>query len=380
MQGVALGWLVHRITGSTLALGLVAFAGQIPVLPLAPLAGVLADRVPPRLVSIVTQLVLGGQAVGLAWLALQESPALPPLFALAILQGVASAFDLPARQTLLPSLVPREDLPSAIALMSASFNVARIGGAALGGLVVVALGEPLCFGINALTYLLSAAVLVAVAPAVVAASGPRDGPVRALREGLAFARTSVHLRAAVPMLLVLSLLGSPFLAMLPATAAALPGGDARTLGWLHAAVGAGAILGTLRVASIVDPRRLPALAALGFAGLGAGLLVLAADASFGGALAGCALCGLGMLLGMASTNTWIQTSTPDAMRGRVMSLYTAAVVGVYPLGALLQGALAARLPAALLHALGAVAVIGGAAWLALRREAIVAAWPDAPRP
>jgi len=338
MQSVALGWLVFRLTGSSLLLGSVTFASQIPTLFLAPLAGVLADRVRLTRMVAVTQGLLALVAFTMACLIFGGWVSVPWILALAVVGGVVSAFDQPARQTLLVELAGPEDLSSAIALSSAAVNAARIVGPAVAGVLVAALGEAICFLINGLTFTAPIAVALLVRPRHLRQAGRRESPLAALRSGLGYARRAPHTRTVLPLVAITSLVAFPYLPMLPVFAGEVLRGGPELLGWLNVAVGAGSIVGALAVAALVDRRKLVPRIAVGLCCYGAGLVVLGLSREAYLSLAALPLVGFGMLSLLSSANTVIQTDSPESMRGRVMSLYTTVLIGFFPLGALLCGA------------------------------------------
>ncbi len=366
MQGVALGWLVFRLTGSTLLLGVVTFASQIPVLLLAPIAGVLADAAPLRRVIVATQSLLALCALALALLAGFGTPTVGAIVAIAAATGVVVAFDLPARQLMLTELAGPEDLPSAIALSSTAVNAARIVGPALGGVVVAAVGEAACFAINAVTFLAMIGAAALVRPAHERAVSTPEPPLRALSAGVSYARRAAHVRALLPVVAVVSIAGLPYVTLLPAFAGDVLDGGPTLLGWLNAAVGVGAIAGALSVASLADRRALLPRVAVGLTAFGLGLLGLGLSRWAWLSLASLALSGFGMLASLSSANTILQGDTPDEIRGRVMSLYTTVLVGLYPLGALGTGAVAGRAGVGATVAGTGVVLLGTAAWFSRR--------------
>lgn len=338
MHTVALGWLVYRLTESSLLLGTVTFASQLPVLILAPFAGVVADRSSLRKMVATTQSLLSAISFSLAWLTFTGNVGVDLILVLAVLGGIVNSFDMPARQTLLLELAGPADLPSAIALSSTAVNSARLIGPAVAGALVASVGEAVCFLVNGLTFLAPIAVALLVRPPHERKPGPKAPFLLSLREGIRYARTAPQTRSVLPLVAVASLVAFPYLPMLPVFARDILAGGPELLGWLNVAVGLGSVIGALAVASLVDRKRIAPRLALGLVTFGGGLVALGLSRSMWLSLTVLPVVGFGMLSMLSSANTIIQSDTPDEMRGRVMSLYTTVLTGFFPLGALLCGA------------------------------------------
>jgi MFS family permease len=352
MQQVAMSWLVYRLTGSTVMLGLIAFCTQFPIFVVAGVAGALADRWSRHRMVVTAQAASMVQAVLLAALVLTGTVRVWHLIALAVWLGVASGFDVPARQALLVRLVRgSDDLPNAIALNSSIFNAARLVGPALAGVLIGLTGEGPVFVLNALSYV---AVLAALRAVHVRDPGTRGGGsvLRTMGEGFRYAFGFPPIRAILLLLTMVSMVGIPYTVLLPVFAGDILGGGAGTLGLLTAAAGLGAVVGALVLASRSTVR-------------GLGDLIARCTALFGAALIGFAwsrqiwlsailltFAGFGIMATTASMNTILQTIVDEEKRGRVMSLYTMAFVGLAPVGALVGGALADRVGAPLTVACG----------------------------
>jgi MFS family permease len=361
MQQVAVGWLVFRLTDSAFLLGVVGFVSQGPVFLLAPIAGVVADRFDRHRVVLVTQVLMMLQAAALAVLVLSDSVTIPWVVGLMALLGALSGFDIPARQSLLTELVGgREDLPNAIALNSSVFNAARLVGPALAGFIVASVGEGICILINAISYVAVLAALLAMRLPPRRQPAATGAVLRRMAEGFRYALGFDPIRAILALVAMTAIVAVPFTVLLPVVATRVLGGDARTLGFLMAATGAGALAGALYLAS---RRSVPGL----------GQVIVFAAALFGGCLVAVALsrttwlsmllltgAGFGMMVQMASSNTVLQTVVDEDKRGRVMSLYSMAYIGLTPLGSLFAGALASRFGAPLTIAAGGLACMGGA--------------------
>jgi MFS family permease len=365
MQMVALSWLVYRLTGKAAMLGLMSFCNLIPVFLLAPVGGLVADRVPSRRLLLTTQTVAMSLALVLALLTLTGHVRMWHLFACALLLGTTNAFDNPGRQVFAARVVPRQDLMNAVALNSSMVTGARVAGPALAGVLVALLGEGWCFFLNGVSYVAVIAGLLAMrfppAEASAASRGPRS-QLRLLLEGFRMIRQARPIAALLLLLGLLSLLGAPYQVLMPIFAAEVFHGGSKVFGLLSSTSGLGALAGAVTLA--VRPH---------FHGLGrwiaaTALLFGLALASFAGSrtlvlsLPLLFLAGGAYMVEMAATNTLIQMMVPDAFRGRVMSIYAMMFLGMAPLGGLLAGLLAHRLGAPLTVGLGGMGCLacGGA--------------------
>jgi MFS family permease len=357
MQQVAMSWLVYRLTGSVLLLGVVAFCGQIPVLLLAPFGGLWSDRRDRRLILIATQAASLVQALALAALTLSRVVQPWHLVALALALGVINAVDIPARQAFVVRLVDRrDDLPNAIALNSFAMNAARLVGPAVAGVLVSLVGEGMCFLLNAASYLTVLLALTAIR------SGhdtrPAQSARHALGEGFAYAFSRGPIRGLLLLVAVISLSATPYTVLMPVYAKEIFGGDARLLGLLLGCAGGGALVGTVVLAARKTLAGLENVIALAPLLAGAGLMILALSVQPWQAMPALALVGFGVISSVASANTMIQALVADELRGRVMSIFTMAFLGLAPLGSLAAGSLA--------HVVGAPTAlfVGGACSLA----------------
>jgi len=366
MQSVAQGWLVYRLSGSAFALGVVAFASYAPVLCVAPVAGVAADRVRRHGLVVLTQVLLMLIALILGIVVATDRATVPIIVAAAAATGVVSAFDIPARQSFLVEMVGPEDLPGAIALNASIFNAARMVGPAVAGLLVAEVGEGPCFLLNAASYL---AVLVALWRMRLdqPAAAPTSAPTTGFLAGLRYVQSQPVLRTLLLLLGVVGSLGFPWGILLPVFAGKVFDVGPRGYGLLLAAAGIGAVLSGLRLAS----RRYSRLEQrrnllIGLASLGAGVVGLALSRRFALALGVQALAGFGMVRYAATTNTLLQLVVEDRYRGRVMGLYTVMFLGTAPLGSLVLGALAERFGAPAAALVSGTVSLSAAAWLAVR--------------
>lgn len=340
-QNVAQSWLIYRITGSSLHLGLVGFAGQVPVFLLALLGGTLADRLDRRRTLVGTQTAAMLLAFILAGLTLSGLVREWHVIVLAFLLGVVNAVDMPTRQSFVVEMVDRRTLHQAIGLNSFMFNGARMLGPALAGWLLALMGEGWCFVINGLSFLavIVGLLMMTLPPKAAAPRAQKDGAGE-IREGLAYVRGQKVIRRLLVMLGLSSLLGAPYLVLMPVIAKQVLGGGPSTLGLLMAASGLGALGAALFLASRPSGGALgrwPFRAAAGF-GLFLGLFSF--SNSLWLSLALVVATGFFMMLQAASTNSLLQLLVPDHLRGRVMAVYVMAFMGTMPFGSLLEGALA----------------------------------------
>jgi len=360
MQTVAQSWLVYRMTGSTLLLGTVGFASQIPVFLVAPIGGIVADRVNRHRVVIATQTSSMILAFILALLTLTNRIQVWEIIVLAAGLGVVNAFDIPARQAFLIDMVGREDLMNAIALNSSMFNGARILGPAIAGILVAWVGEGWCFFVNAVSYI---AVIVGlllmriVHPANLSHEG---SPIENILEGFRFVRDAAPIRVILLLLGLVSLVGMPYSVLMPVFARQILHGGARELGILMGATGVGALLGALSLAAKVGVRGLGRVIAICAGAFGVSLILFSLSRIFWLSVILLVPVGFTMMVQMASSNTLVQSMSPDQLRGRVISVYSMMFMGMAPFGAFFAGAIAHHIGAPWTVAIGGVACIAGA--------------------
>jgi MFS family permease len=345
MTRIATSWLVYRLTGSALLLGLVGFVGQIPTFLLAPFAGVWVDRLDRRKVLVWTQVLAGLQSLILAVLTLAKVVTIHEVLILSVFQGLINAFDMPGRQAFLIEMVEdKKDLGNAIAINSSMVNVARLLGPSLGGLIIAGVGEGYCFLIDAISYIavIASLLMMHIRPNIASAVVGRKRPsmMVQLREGWDFVSTFVPIRAILLLFAVCSLMGMPYTVLMPIFASKVLHGGPHTLGFLMGAAGCGALVAAISLAfrrSVVGLTRVvPTSAAI----FGASLILFGLSHVLWLSLLLMLFVGYGMMQGMAASNTIVQTLVKENMRGRVMSYYTMAFVGMAPFGSLLAGALA----------------------------------------
>jgi MFS family permease len=363
MDTVAEAWLVYRLTGSSLLLGTVAFAGQIPVFLLAPVGGMVADRWDRRSIVVATQstsMILAGI---LAALTISGRVKVWEVIMLASFMGVVNAFDIPARQAFLVEMVGREDLMNAIALNSSMFNGARVIGPAIAGILVASIGEGWCFFANSVSYIavIVGLLLMKISPRTIEV--PKSALAH-IAEGFRFTRNTKPIFALLLLLGLVSLVAMPYSVLMPVFAARILHGNARTLGVLMGATGVGALTGALILASRTGLKGLSKWVAFSCVGFGVALILFSMSHWYLISVVLLVPVGLFMMVQMASSNTLIQAMVPDRLRGRTMAVYSMMFMGMAPLGSLLAGALGARIGAQWTVALGGLgAVIGGAVFM-----------------
>ena len=366
MQQVAMAWLVYRLTGSALLLGVISFASQFPSFLMAPVAGALADRWSRYRMVVGAQLLAMTQATVLAVLVLTGVVAVWHLVVLAVVIGLVNGVDVPARQSLMIRLIDDpDDLPNAIALNSSMFNAARLVGPALGGLLIGLLGEGPVFVVNAVSFfgVLGALWMLRLPHEP---TEPTSSVLGSVAEGLDYALRAASIRDLLVVLSLISLIGIPYVVLFPVFARDVLGGDARTLGLLTSCAGLGSLIGALALASRSTVLGLGRIIARSSALFGASLIAFSLSRNV---VLSCVLLvatGLSMILVTASINTVLQTIVREEMRGRVMSLYTMAFVGTTPVGGLVGGWVASRLGAPVAVALGGAGCLAVAAWMARR--------------
>jgi MFS family permease len=373
MQNVAMSWMVYRLTGSALLLGVTGFASQIPSVLLAPFTGLAADRFDRRRVIIITQTLAMLQALVLGLLGLYGSPQVWQIIALAAFLGAVNAFDMPARQAFVVEMVEeRGDLSNAIALNSSMFNSARLIGPSIAGVCIAAFGESVCFLLNAASYLAVIAALLAMTPSRRVVPGHKGGAAAGFLAGVAYVAGYPPIRYIILMLAMASLLGMPYAVLMPAYVKDILQGGPRAMGLIMAASGAGALAGALRLAARRHPagleRGIPLLAAL----FGLGLLGLSFSQFFAISALCLAIASFGMVSVMASSNTVIQTLVDDDKRGRVMAIYSVAFMGMAPFGSLLAGWTAHRIGVQHTMTLNGLFVLAAAVVFSTRMKIITA--------
>lgn len=341
MQQIAISWLVYRLTGSSLLLGIVAFAGLFPGFILMPLAGVLTDRWNRRHILLVSQILATLQALALTFLVMTNMINVWNILLLSVFFGFISAFDIPARQSFVVDLIgKREDLGSAIALNSAMFNCARLIGPSLAGVTIAVVGEGICFFLNALTYSAFIATIILVKVEHSPNTGGDTDIFSVFKAGFKYAFGFLPVRALLLLLGLVGLMGMPYAVLLPVFAKDIFHGGPHTLGFLMAAAGVGGVTAALYLASRTTVLGMGRLVPISACIFGLGLMLFSISRIFW--ISFCLLIpvGFGMMVHLALTNTILQTVVEDGMRGRVMSFFAMAFMGTVPFGSLMAGWLA----------------------------------------
>ncbi|MCE5258641.1 MAG: MFS transporter [Chloroflexi bacterium] len=358
MQSVAQGWLVYKISGSSLALGTISLLGALPTLILMLPAGALADRISKKKILLVTQTMMMLCAAVLTVLAVTQRVAIWHIGLLAIILGIAQSFDAPARQSAAIEMVDdRKDLPSAIALNSMMFNMARIVGPAVGGIVLSSLGAVWCFALNSVSFL---AVLIALAfmrfPKQIARAQPQS-VLKDIKVGLRYVGQNASVRSIILIVGSTTVFGMTYSVLLPAIAADVLRVGEQGLGYLSTAVGIGAFIGALMVAGLSRTRKKGLLLIIGNFCMPIGLLFFAAARTLPVALAALILVGWANVIQNATANTLVQLLIPDEIRGRVMSVYMVVLFGGAPFNSLQAGLLGQSLGSSAAIAIGAVIML-----------------------
>ena len=340
MQTVGQGWLALEMSNSAFIVGLVAAAGSLPILFFSLYAGVLVDRLDKLRIVTIAQILLSVEAGILWWAVWSGRITIPLLVALAAINGLISAVEIPARQSLIIELVGRDDIVDAVALNSGGFNLARIIGPSIAAAVIASAGLSWCFGINALSYVAVIGCLVAIKlPKFVRAEG-RPRALQEFREGIAYMRSRREVMGLIGVIAIYSIFGFQYLTLMPVIARDVLHTNASGYGLLVTFVGIGAVSGALTLAALstrVRRGRLFTVSALSFPGL---LLIFSVVNERHVASAVLLLLGLTMLINGALANGILQSVVPDELRGRVMAAYVFVYVGFTPIGSLMVGALA----------------------------------------
>ncbi len=369
---IATSWLVYRLTKSVLLLGIVGFAGQIPLLILGPLGGVVGDRWDRHKILVWTQVLSALQSLALAILAFTHITVVE-IIVLQVIQGIINAFDTPARQAFVVEMVEdREDLPNAIALNSAMFNGSRIIGPSIGGIMIAMVGEGWCFMADAISYVAVIISLLAMSFVREPRKPPETHVLEELRVGFQYVARFAPVRALLLIVSLVSIFGTPYIVLMPAIASSVLHGGPHTLGLLMTASGVGALIGTFYLASRHTVVGLGKVIITATAGLSLGLIAFAFTRNLLVAILVIPIVGAGMMLQSASANTILQTIVEEHMRGRVMAFYSMAVLGAMPIGSLISGILADRIGAQNTIIAGAVVCIAGAVYFGFRRPALAA--------
>jgi MFS family permease len=365
---IATSWLVYRLTGSELLLGVVGFCSQIPMLVLSPIAGVLVDRWDRHRILVITQILSALQSAALAVLALMNVITVAEVIVLQIAQGVINSFDTPARQSFVVEMVEdRDDLPNAIALNSSMINASRIIGPSVGGVLIATLGEGWCFGADAISYIAVIISLLMMRRTPVQKAHVDTHMLEELRTGWKYVAGFPPVRALLLLVALAGFAGMPYATLMPVIASKVLHGGPHTLGILMTASGIGALVGTLYLASRHTVVGLGKVIVAASIGLSLGLMAFSFSRSLWLSILILPVIGAGMMVQAAASNTILQTVVDEHLRGRVMAFYSVAIMGMQPIGALLAGYLAERIGATNTIFYGALACLAGALLIGVRR-------------
>lgn len=368
MQSVALGWLVFDLTKSQLYLGIVSAAATLPVLFLTLPAGVLADRISKRVIVLTTQTTAAVLALLLA--ALAYSGAIQPwhIIVFAAVNGCVNALDVPARQSMVMELVGKEDLLNAVALNSSAFNLARVAGPAIAGVIIAASGAAFCFLLNGISYVAVIAALLVVRSTRFRTASESKPVQTEIVEGLRYARSNSLISGILLMTGIMSVFALQYASQMPALAEGVLKVGPKGLGMLVSGAGLGALAAALSVAAIGHLFRQQSMMLVGSLLAPIGILLLSMTRSYHLSVACMVVIGFGMMLFLAVSNSVVQIASPDNMRGRIISLRTLVFMGLAPFGALQVGVMAEYLGVQPALRYGALICIIAAVYFALRHR------------
>lgn len=341
MQRMAVSWLVFSLTHSALMLGVVVFAGQIPIMLLSPYGGALTDRHSRYKTLLYTQIASMVQAGLLAGVVLSGHYNITVIIILSVILGIINAFDTPARQSLMINLVEdKKDLPNAIALNSSMVTLARLLGPVAAGVILASFGEGICFLVNFLSFgaVIASLLLMKIAP--VERKPNKQHIWQGLKEGYDYLQQHAGIRSVILLMACTSFFVMPYSTLLPAFATNIFRGNVTTFSWLNAISGLGALCGAIYMATLKPGKSLLKVIAYCSAQFAISLILFALTGLFPLALCFIMAAEFGMLSQIAASNTYIQTHVDENMRGRVISYYVMAFQGMQPIGSLLIGFLA----------------------------------------
>ncbi len=362
MQQIAMSWLVYRMTDSAFLLGLIGFTGQVPTVIFGSFAGVYVDRLNRRNLLITTQACAMVQALLLAILTLTGHIAVWHLIVLSFVLGIVNAFDMPARQSFVIDLVENKHiLSNAIALNSFMFNSARLVGPSIAGLLIAYAGEGVCFLANGISFFAIIVALLAIKTSHKVREPGSGAVLHELREGFQYVSGFAPMKYIIGLVGMVSLLSMPYIVLMPVFARDILHGGSHTLGFLMGATGIGALAGALYLASRRSVIGLGRLIVISTCIFGCGLIAFSFSRYMPLSLLMMLLTGFGMIVSTASCNTIVQTIVDEDKRGRVMSFYAIAFIGMAPFGSLIGGGIAHNIGAPLTLAVCGVLSIAGAA-------------------
>ncbi|HOK56718.1 MAG TPA: MFS transporter [bacterium] len=361
VQRIALPWLVYHLTHSTVLLGITGFAEQIPTFLLATIGGVVVDRKDKYRILLTTQILATIQALILAILTLTGTIKVWEIIFLGIFLGCINAFDMPSRQAFVVDIIEKkEDLPNAIALNSSMVNSARVVGPSLAGIIIGMTNEGICFLINAISYIFVVISLLLINIPSRNLKTKETNIFQELKEGFLYVKNYSYLKYVILLLALVSLMGMPYTILMPVFVTKILKGTSKTFGFLMAAGGFGALIGAFYLAGRKNTEGLEKIIKISAIVFGSGLIMFSISRFFSLALIFMVITGFGMVLQIASSNTFLQSFVDDDKRGRVMSFYTLAFMGTAPFGSLLAGYLGKFLGVPLTLFIGGFSCIIGA--------------------
>jgi MFS family permease len=341
IQQIAVSWLVYRMTNSVFLLGLVGFVSQLPIFVISPFAGVWSDRFNRHKILVLTQALSLIQALVLAILVLSGAITVWQIILLSLFIGCVNAIDMPNRQSFVIYMIDdRKDLGNAIALNSAMFNGSRLIGPFIAGVLIATVGEGICFLINALSYIAVLIAILAMSTDHIKVNISKTSVMKELKEGFTYVFGNTKIRALLMLVSLTSIMGVPLIVLMPAFAKDILQGGPHTLGFLMSAMGAGALLGAFYLASRTNIKGLLKIINMGALIFGIGLIGCSLSRSLWISILMVFIAAFGMMVQVASTNTWLQTNVDDDKRGRTMSFYVVSFMGMAPFGSLLAGSVA----------------------------------------
>ncbi|NMC67476.1 MAG: MFS transporter [Spirochaetales bacterium] len=346
MQQVATSWLIYRLTGSAIALGVSTFLSQIPALVISPIAGTYIDKMNKLAIVKIMQFLMMLVAFVLGFLTLKNIITVNLVYILYCLLGILNAIEIPSRQSMFVELIDKkEDLPNAIALNSSLFNAARLVGPSIAGLLLLKISEGYCFIINAISFLFVLFSLFAIKIRKIKSSLQNHNILISLKDGFDFVIKTVDVSYPLLLLTFFSLFGISFTTILPVIAVKMYKGASNTLGFLMGSLGFGALTSTLFLASRKNYDNITKVIIISSIVFAMSLIFFSFNKIFYIGLINIFIAGASMVLQSSSTNALIQSKTPDDKRGRVMGFYTTSFRGLMPFGSLIIGFLAEKISA-----------------------------------
>lgn len=338
MERIAVNWLVYTTTHSALMLGVVNFAGQIPTLLLSPYGGAISDRHNRYKILLTTQIAAMVQASIMATLVLLHIYNMPAIIGLSIALGIINAFDTPSRQSLMIRLIEdKSDLQNAIALNSSMVNLARMLGPAVAGILLTTVGNSICFLLNALSFVAVIVSLMLMKLPAMDVKKSTEGVWTGLKQGYAYLMQAEDIKLVILLMACTSFFVMPYTTLMPVFAREIFHGDAGTYSMLNSISGVGSLMGAIYMATLKNTGNIKRLIIFACTMFSAGLGIFAWCNSLWLALCFVMPAGAGAMMQIAGTNTFVQTTVSDEMRGRVISYYVMAFLGMQPLGSFLVG-------------------------------------------